>query len=285
MFSKSQDGFVLWRSEGFQLQKTSVVLRLFSKIRHTLLEGTSRRYFKYAIGEVILIVLGIVIALQIDNWNQDRQDREKEQVLLSQLYQEFSSGLHQLENKMELRARLISSARWLLAKIDQGGPFETMDRDSLTFHIQRTLFGPTFNANSEGFFLSRDLSLVQNDSLRMLLADWPNQLEQLSEDENVWTTYISTKYQPFLIDNYAARNLFNTTLLDMDALRRVHLDSLVGISVPIGKTRRDIDIGKLMGNGDFEDHLAFAIFFNNLLNVQAASIEDLIVRILDQIEN
>jgi hypothetical protein len=250
-----------------------------------MLEGTSGRYLKYAIGEVILIVLGIFIALQIDNWNQDRQEREKEQVLLSQLYQEFSTGLRQLENKMVLRKNLISSANWLLQKIDQGGPFEEIDRDTLTFHIQRTLFGPTFNANSEGFFLSRDLSLIQNDSLRMLLADWPNQLKQLSEDEIIWSQYIAMEYQPFLIENYTARNLFNTTLLDMDALRRVRLDSLGRIATPIGNSQRDVDIGKLMDNRDFEDHLAFAIFFNNLVNIQAGSIEDLIKRILEQIES
>ena len=91
----------------------------------------------------------------------------------------MSSGLRQLENKMELRERLIASAKWLLGKMDQGGPYEEIDRDTLTFHIQRTLFGPTFNANSEGFFLSRDLNLIQNDSLRMLLADWPNQFSYL----------------------------------------------------------------------------------------------------------
>ncbi len=249
-----------------------------------MLVGRSGRYFKYAAGEVFLIVLGIIIALQIDNWNEDRQNREKEQVLLSQLYQEFSTGLRQLENKMELRARLIASAQWLLGKIDQGGPYDEIDRDTLTFHIQRTLFGPTFNANTEGFFLSRDLNLIRNDSLRMLLADWPNQLKQLSEDEIIWTGYIGAEYQPFLIENYAARNLFNTTLLDMDALRRVRLDSLGGIAAPIGNTQRDIDIGKLMENTDFEDHLAFAIFFNNLLNIQSESIKDLIEQILEQIE-
>jgi hypothetical protein len=286
VLSKSHRGFVLCKGNRTRYwQKSSVPLRLFSKIRHSLLEGTSGKYFKYAIGEVILIVLGIIVALQIDNWNQNRQDGEKEQVLLSQLHLEFSAGLQQLENKMVLRSKLISSAKWLLEKIDQGGPFEEIDPDTLTFHIQRTLFGPTFNANSEGFFLSRNLNLIRNDSLRMLLADWPNKLEQLSEDEKVWTAYIGAEYQPFLIENYTARNLFNTTLLDMDALRRVRLDSLGVLSEPIGNTQRDIDIAVLMDNRDFEDHLAFAIFFNNLLNIQSGSIEDLIERILKQIES
>ena len=259
-------------------------MRLFSKIRHRLLDGGSGRYFKYAIGEVFLIVLGIVIALQIDNWNEDRKEREKEQVLLNQLDQEFVSGLYQLQDKIALRAKMISSARWLMERMDKGTPPENIDLDSLTFHLQRTLFSPTFNANSEGFFLSRDLSLIRNDSLRMLLADWPNKLEQLSEDEAIWTSFRSTEYQPFLMENFPARNLFNTSILDSEALRRVHLDSLRGSAVPLGISRQPIQVGSLMGNSDFEDYLAFTIFINNLISVQSKSIEDLIERILEQIE-
>ena len=228
---------------------------------------------------------GIIIALQIDNWNQGRQDREKEQVLLGQLDQEFSAGLSQLGNKVELRKKIISSARWLLERIDAGGRNEEINPDSLTFHLQRTLLGPTFNANAEGFFLSRDLSLIRNDSLRVLLADWPNQLEQLSEDEDIWTTYISTTYQPFVIEYFPARNLFNTTLMDSDVLRRVQLDSLQKSKIPIGTSRKPIRMDELLDSSDFEDHLAFAIFFNHLLNVQSRSIEDSIERILEQIES
>ena len=259
-------------------------MRLFSKIRHTMFDGTSGRYFKYAVGEVFLIVLGIVIALQIDNWNEDRKEREKEQVLLSQLDQEFVSGLHQLQDKIVLRAKIITSARWLLEHVDKGTPPEFLDVDSLTFHLQRTLFSPTFNANSEGFFLSRDLSLIRNDSLRMLLANWPNQLEQLSEDEAIWTSFRSTVYQPFLMDNFPARNLFNTSSLDSEALRRVQLDSLRQSAVLLGNSKRPIQADHLMDSMDFEDYLAFTIFINNLLTVQSKSIEDLIQRILEQIE-
>lgn len=259
-------------------------MRLFSKIRHRMLEGTSGRYFKYAVGEVVLIVLGIVIALQIDNWNEDRKEREKEQVLLGQLDQEFVSGLHQLQDKIALRSKIITSARWLLEQMDKGTPPEYLDVDSLTFHLQRTLFSPTFNANSEGFFLSRDLSLIQNDSLRMLLANWPNQLEQLSEDEAIWTSFRSEVYQPFLMDNFPARNLFNTSSLDSEALRRVQLDSLRQSEALLGNSRQPIQAGNLMDSDDFEDYLAFTIFINDLLTVQSESIEDLIGRILEQIK-
>ncbi|MDX1472166.1 MAG: DUF6090 family protein, partial [Flavobacteriaceae bacterium] len=47
------------------------------------------KYFLYAIGEIILVVIGILIALQINNWNQNRLDRRQETEILAQLRTEY----------------------------------------------------------------------------------------------------------------------------------------------------------------------------------------------------
>lgn len=61
------------------------MLKLFRKIRQNLLsQGKTLRYFKYAIGEIVLVVIGILIALQINNWNERRKA--------------FIQELNQLEN-------------------------------------------------------------------------------------------------------------------------------------------------------------------------------------------
>ena len=50
-------------------------MKIFRKIRFELLgENKTRHYVLYAIGEIVLVVIGILIALQIDNWNQSRKD-------------------------------------------------------------------------------------------------------------------------------------------------------------------------------------------------------------------
>src|SRR6056297_1262098 len=55
------------------------MIKFFRKIRQNLLmENKTGKYFKYAIGEIVLVVIGILIALQIDNWNNDRNDRKLE---------------------------------------------------------------------------------------------------------------------------------------------------------------------------------------------------------------
>ena len=54
------------------------MIKFFRKIRQSsLLENKTGKYFKYAIGEIVLVVIGILIALQINNWNETRRDQHK----------------------------------------------------------------------------------------------------------------------------------------------------------------------------------------------------------------
>ena len=54
------------------------MIKFFRHIRKSLLEENKMgKYFKYAIGEIILVVIGILIALQINNWNEGIKDRIK----------------------------------------------------------------------------------------------------------------------------------------------------------------------------------------------------------------
>lgn len=57
----------------------SFMLKFFHTIRKKLIEeDNTRKYLLYAIGEILLVVIGILIALQINNWNQERKERQRE---------------------------------------------------------------------------------------------------------------------------------------------------------------------------------------------------------------
>jgi len=59
------------------------MIKLFRSIRQKLLsEGKTGKYFKYAIGEILLVVFGILIALQINNWNENRKQDNAEEIFL-----------------------------------------------------------------------------------------------------------------------------------------------------------------------------------------------------------
>ncbi len=81
-------------------------MKFFRKIRQNLLmENKSAKYFKYAIGEIILVVIGILIALQINNWNENNKLEVKKQDYYQQLLEdlkkdkEFSVKTIELLNK------------------------------------------------------------------------------------------------------------------------------------------------------------------------------------------
>lgn len=69
------------------------MINFFRKIRQNLLsEGKTSRYFKYAIGEILLVVIGILIALQINNWNENRQADIKKTILINALISDFEKS-------------------------------------------------------------------------------------------------------------------------------------------------------------------------------------------------
>ena len=78
------------------------MFHFFRKMRRVLVpEGRLGRYFFYAIGEIVLVVIGILIALQINNWNQQRKDKIEEGNILVNLHSEFSENKKILDKQME----------------------------------------------------------------------------------------------------------------------------------------------------------------------------------------
>ena len=62
------------------------MIKFFRKIRQNLLsEGKTGKYFKYALGEIILVVIGILIALQINNWNEQQKENLFERKILNEI--------------------------------------------------------------------------------------------------------------------------------------------------------------------------------------------------------
>jgi len=64
------------------------MIKFFRKIRCDLIEkNKTRKYLKYAIGEIVLVVIGILIALQINNWNENQKHSREENTMLKNLHE------------------------------------------------------------------------------------------------------------------------------------------------------------------------------------------------------
>lgn len=70
------------------------MIRFFTNMRkQMLLQNKVSRYFKYAIGEIILVMIGILLALQVNTWNNNRELKKEEQKVLKSLLKEFRENL------------------------------------------------------------------------------------------------------------------------------------------------------------------------------------------------
>ncbi|NJN49875.1 MAG: hypothetical protein HC798_00145 [Polaribacter sp.] len=91
------------------------MIKFFRKIRQNLLaEGKTTKYFKYAFGEIILVVIGILIALQLNNWNQNRIDDIESKNFSLRLYNEVKSNLIIVEEEINKEKRQLECSKMLL---------------------------------------------------------------------------------------------------------------------------------------------------------------------------
>jgi len=78
------------------------MIKFFRKIRQNLLmENKTGKYFKYAIGEIILVVIGILIALQINNWNENRKNSINEKALLANTINDLDADKKRFTNNQK----------------------------------------------------------------------------------------------------------------------------------------------------------------------------------------
>jgi hypothetical protein len=161
------------------------MLKFFRRIRRKLLdEGSLRKYLVYAIGEITLVVIGILIALQINNWNIDRVNSIEEALILDGLHEEMTRYFQTLEGMQRLHAEMLSGMEAILISIEEGR--WASDKWSIDAAIARTLFPPTSDLGSgvrDALVQSGRLELIRDVGLREKLAWWPHVYNEVYDDE------------------------------------------------------------------------------------------------------
>ncbi|MGA9238957.1 DUF6090 family protein, partial [Robiginitalea sp.] len=94
------------------------MLRFFRQLRQKQISGKQfRRYFLYALGEVLLVVIGILLALQIDGWNNNRIQKKKELLYLKEIQVSLQDDLELIGNSIEFNHRKDSAINRCLSKM------------------------------------------------------------------------------------------------------------------------------------------------------------------------
>ncbi|MGB5691177.1 MAG: DUF6090 family protein [Flavobacteriaceae bacterium] len=161
------------------------MLRFFRNIRRQVLgEGRITRYLMYAVGEILLVVIGILIALQINTWNQHRENRMELRILLNAFQTEINLNVKDLDYRIKDSKHVRSVLMELLKHMGpdyQQAPSRLID--SLFFEgISITLFDPN-KASFINLTRSGQLKYIENDSLHQILIGWDSKLEELANAE------------------------------------------------------------------------------------------------------
>ncbi|MGB5402855.1 MAG: DUF6090 family protein, partial [Robiginitalea sp.] len=78
------------------------MLRFFRSIRQRLLtDNKFSKYLLYALGEIALVMIGILLALQVNNWNEERKQNHLETVYLNRLHNELKKDISTFSNEIQ----------------------------------------------------------------------------------------------------------------------------------------------------------------------------------------
>ena len=240
---------------------------------------------RYAIGEIILVVIGILLALSINNWNTRRIEGKQEKQILKQIKAEYEDNKTQLLSKMEGRFRINKAASKLLEYHSEPA---TIDPDSLAIYISATLFRPTFDPATgvmDELVNSGKLYLIQNDSLRILLSNWYGKyFIEVREEEQVAMDFVQSHYVPYLMERYQLRNAHYSLNVEspLDILwfsfDKEQYQSVLGSS-------RTKDDGTLLINDTlFENYISTLIINHTVANNQSVGVLDRMNEVIELID-
>ncbi|WP_455168784.1 DUF6090 family protein [Aegicerativicinus sediminis] len=258
------------------------MIKFFRKIRQKLLtENRLTTYMIYAFGEIVLVVIGILLALQINNWNENRKEGVQEQVLLGQLKSEFQSNLEQLDQKIRLRDDMLAASLQLLDYFDHP---ETANEDSLITLLSITQMVPTFDPIVNDLVSSGQMQLIKNQVLKEKLARWTSEIVQVTEEEISWGNLSADHFLPYLNNLIPGRTITHA-FWENQKMSAFHLDEGKKTTFKLAKSKTNFDIAVVLNDYRLEGYIADCASFSELINSQSYALRERILELLDIIED
>jgi uncharacterized protein DUF6090 len=172
------------------------MIKFFRKIRYDLMEkNKTGKYLKYAIGEIILVVIGILLALQINTWNTERISDKKMITYLDNLKDDLKTDTLAFSHRINFYKDFLENKKKLLSL----SHFENIPTDSLeniffptygNYEINTTTFTKISNLGiseiSKNDNLSRKIYEYYTSKLKYFnsIINW--EIEQTQNEANYW---------------------------------------------------------------------------------------------------
>ncbi|WP_156950027.1 DUF6090 family protein [Maribacter antarcticus] len=162
------------------------------------------KYLKYAFGEIVLVVIGILIALQINNWNEKKKIKTKEIKYLTELRKDLVQNLSDINGNISNLQTSKNSNEIIMHHIENNIVYN----DSLDYHFSMIYPFITFTINQTTYETLKQggMELISNDSLRSSISNiYSNRFTSYQTFEN---TYFVNHYinhiKPMLISEFVS---------------------------------------------------------------------------------
>jgi hypothetical protein len=185
------------------------MIKFFRKIRQKMLtENKFSKYLIYAIGEILLVVIGILIALSINNWNQERIQKLEEQSIVKNIHTEYLQNKAIIKRRIEENELCEAALRQLMNNIGKDEDYlKKQNVDSLLFYaFDPPIFRPSENTIS-GLIQSGRLELLQNQELVNLIYNWGRTMKALTDRTTRFTAKLDNEIFPYLSKKYSFKDM------------------------------------------------------------------------------
>ena len=216
--------------------------------KNLLTQGRIARYITYAMGEIVLVVIGILIALQINTWNNDRVDHERAQDYIEKLKVQLNGNIRTVDDEIvKIESWYTTTLRLLpiigtKTKVNMDGKIDSLVLANChDYHLNLDI-----NTITEGRE-NGNMTLITSDSIRQSIYQVATVNERVKERERIANEDLNTLFTPYLNRNYNYRNLVN----------KRYADQRIGVSkIYLG------DNYKMLTDQEFENYIVSRMEYN-----------------------
>ncbi len=178
------------------------MIPFFRKIRKKMADDNKpMKYLRYAIGEIVLVVIGILIALSINNWNNNKNLRKTEVSLLKEMKINLKGDLADVIFNINWNKRALNASEIVLESLKSTESYN----DTLNYYYANLLGGADFSKNTSAYdnLKSMGFHIIINNSLRINITNlYTNRYDHIDMlDSNYINNFYSIKLEPQLISN------------------------------------------------------------------------------------
>ena len=151
--------------------------------RKLLMKNKVTTYFLYAIGEITLVVVGILIALQLDNWNESNNNQKKELSYLNSYIYDLNANIRELDRVIDKSGYMHGIADTLIQRFDRGERIAQPELDSLVLELVAYSLYLSKEGTTENLLGAGSLEIIQNLEIRSSFVTQEADQKRLREVE------------------------------------------------------------------------------------------------------